>query len=63
MMMTPVVVAPTAPVAPAAATGDAVIVAAITAAIAAARADEGLAGGFRVVSFRRADSSRAWNRK
>ena len=52
--------APTSPVAP---TDDAAIVAAITAAIAAMRADEGCTSGFRVVSFRKADQSRAWNRK
>lgn len=57
--------APAAPVVPAAApvADDAAIVAAITAAIAAMRADEGCQGGFRVVSFRRADNGRAWNRK
>lgn len=54
---------PAAPVAPVAAANDAAIVAAITAAIAAARADEGCVGGFRVVSFRRAENGRAWNRK
>ncbi len=42
---------------------DGAIVAAITAAIAAARADEGCTTGFHVVSFRRADNGRAWNRK
>jgi hypothetical protein len=40
---------------------DAALVAAITAAIAATLADEGYQGGFRVVSFRRADNSRSWN--
>ena len=50
-----------APVAPVA--DDAALVAAITAAIAAALAEDGYTGGFRVVSFRRADTSRAWNRK
>ena len=54
----PVTAAPVAPV-----TDDAAIVAAITAAIAAMRADEGCPNGFRVVSFRRADNARAWNRK
>ena len=54
-------VAPTP--APTPATDDAAIVAAITAAIAAMRADEGCQSGFRVVSFRRADTGRAWNRK
>ena len=58
----PAVSAP-APVADAPATDDAAIVAAITAAIAAALAEDGYTGGFRVVSFRRAESSRAWNRK
>ena len=57
-------VAPVAPAAaPAPVSDDAAIVAAITAAIAAMRADEGCQGGFRVVSFRRADTGRAWNRK
>ena len=54
----PVPGAPAAPVA-----DDAALVAAITAAIAAALAEDGYTGGFRVVSFRRADTSRAWNRK
>lgn len=54
-------VAPAA--APAPVADDAAIVAAITAAIAAMRADEGCQSGFRVVSFRRADTGRAWNRK
>ena len=60
---TPVVAAPVVPAAPAVVTDDAAIVAAITAAIAAMRADEGCSNGFRVVSFRRADQARAWNRK
>ena len=51
------------PVAASPATDDAALVAAITAAIAAALAEDGYTGGFRVVSFRRADTSRAWNRK
>ncbi len=57
--------APAAPTVPAPVTpvSDAALVAAITAAIAAMRADEGCSDGFRVVSFRRADSSRSWNRK
>lgn len=53
-----------APVAPAVAVADdAALVAAITAAITAMRADEGCTDGFRVVSFRRVDHARAWNRK
>ena len=52
-----------APVAAAPAADDAALVAAITAAIAAALAEDGYTGGFRVVSFRRAENSRAWNRK
>ena len=64
----PAVPAPTpavkaAPATPAPVADDAAIVAAITAAIAAARADEGCIGSFRVVSFRRAENGRAWNRK
>lgn len=43
--------------------GEDEIVAAITAAICAVRAEEGATGGFRVVSFRRADKGTAWNRK
>ena len=54
----PVAAAPAAPAA-----DDAALVAAITAAIAATLAEEGYTGGFRVVSFRRADAPRAWNRK
>lgn len=48
-------------------TDDGELVAVIAAAIAAYRASEGLGeeytGGFRVVSFRRANSGRAWNTK
>ena len=48
-------------------TDDGELVAVIAAAIAAYRASEGVseeyAGGFRVVSFRRANSTRAWNAK
>ena len=48
-------------------TDDGELVAVIAAAVAAYRASEGLgeeyAGGFRVVSFRRANSARAWNAK
>ncbi len=55
---------PAAPAAPAVAPADdAALVAAITAAITAMRADEGCTDGFRVVSFRRVDHARAWNRK
>ncbi len=51
----PVSPAPTAPAAsPAAQTGDdGALIAAITAAVSAAMAEEGYTGGFRVVSFRR----------
>ena len=46
---------------------DGELVAVIAAAIAAYRAGEGIseeyAGGFRVVSFRRANNTRAWNAK
>lgn len=49
--------------APSTASDDGAIIAAITAAIAAARAEEGNGGAFRVVSFRRAQDTRAWNRK
>ncbi len=50
----PAVPAPTAPASPAAQTGDdGALIAAITAAVSAAMAEEGYAGGFRVVSFRR----------
>ena len=48
-------------------TDDGELVAVIAAAIAAYRAGEGIseeyAGGFRVVSFRRANNTRAWNAK
>lgn len=50
--------APTAPVAPAASVDDGAIVAAITAAISAALAEDGYTGGFRVVSFKRASTRR-----
>jgi Na+-transporting methylmalonyl-CoA/oxaloacetate decarboxylase gamma subunit len=41
------------------------LIAVITAAVSAAMAEEGTlpAGGFRVVSFRRASNTGAWNRK
>ena len=49
------------------ASNDDELVAVITAAVAAYMAEEnggeGPVGGFRVVSFRRADQARAWNRK
>lgn len=52
---------------PAIETDDGELVAIIAAAIAAYRESEGLGeeytGGFRVVSFRRANSGRAWNSK
>ncbi len=38
------------------------LVAVITAAVAAYRAEEGEAGSFRVVSFKRASGPRSWNR-
>lgn len=38
------------------------LIAVITAAVAAYRSEEGEAGGFRVVSFKRASGSRSWNR-
>ena len=48
-------------------TDDGELIAVIAAAIAAYRASEGLgeeyAGGFRVVSFKRANNGRAWNTK
>ena len=57
-----------APVAVEAVTDDGELIAVITAAIAAYRAsEEGMsqteAGGFRVVSFKRAGTGRAWNSK
>ena len=48
-----------APVAATAAQDDGAIIAAITAAILAARADEGNTSAFRVVSFKRAESATA----
>ena len=42
---------------------DTALVAVITAAVAAYREAEGCAGNFRVVSFKRAGSGRAWNAK
>ena len=62
----PAPVAPTpapVPAAPAQ-TNNAVLIAVITAAISAAMAEEGSApaGGFRVVSFRRATGNHPWNR-
>lgn len=63
----PVATVPTpAPVAaPAPAQTDDALIAVITAAISAAMAEEGsaVAGGFRVVSFRRVSGNAAWNRK
>ena len=62
----PVVEAVPAPVSEVATTDDGELIAVISAAIAAYRAsEEGLEGeavnGFRVVSFKRAGSGRAWN--
>ena len=60
-------VAPAAPqsvaAAPAPVSGDAVLIAVITAAIQAAMEEQGSvpAGGFRVVSFRPASGHRGWN--
>ena len=42
---------------------DAELVAILTAAVAAYRAQEGSTGEFRVVSFKRASGGRAWNAK
>lgn len=42
---------------------DTALIAILTAAVAAYRAEEGTDGGFRVVSFKRAGSGRAWNAK
>lgn len=61
----PAPVAPTpAPVPAAPAQNDDVLIAVIMAAISAAMAEEGTvpAGGFRVVSFRRATGNHPWNR-
>ena len=60
-----VVPAPAPVVAPAPVKSDDALIAVITAAIAAAMAEEGSApvGGFRVVSFRRATGNHPWNRK
>lgn len=57
--------APVAPAPVAAPRSDDTLIAVITAAIAATMAEEGTApaGGFRVVSFRRASGNHAWNRK
>lgn len=44
-------------------TDDAQLIAVLTAAIEAYRSAEGEVGGFRVVSFKRATSGRAWNAK
>ena len=55
-----------APVAPQPASQDnGALIAVITAAVSAAMAEEGTLppGGFRVVSFRRASNTGAWNRK
>ncbi len=51
--------------APAAQSDDAQLIAVITAAVAAYMAEEGTeyAGGFRVVSFKRARGGRTWNSK
>ena len=48
---------------PTAAEDDGAIVAAISAAIAVVLAEGGYDGGFRVVSFKRADRRSAWNTK
>ena len=48
---------------PTVAEDDGAIVAAITAAIAVVLAEGGYNGGFRVVSFKRADRRSAWNTK
>ena len=48
---------------PAVVEDDGAIVAAITAAIALVLAEGGYTGGFRVVSFKRADRRSAWNTK
>ena len=42
---------------------DTALIAILTAAVAAYRAEEGTDGGFRVVSFKRSGSVRAWNAK
>lgn len=57
--------APSAPAPVAAPRSDDALIAVITAAIAAAMAEEGTspATGFRVVSFRRTGGNHAWNRK
>lgn len=49
---------PQVTVVPTASADDGAVVAAITAAISAALAEEGYTGGFRVVSFKRADTAR-----
>ena len=49
---------PQVTVVPTASADDGAVVAAITAAISAALAEEGYTGGFRVVSFKRADNAR-----
>jgi hypothetical protein len=53
------------PAAQPAAQDNGVLIAVITAAVSAAMAEEGTLppGGFRVVSFRRASNTGAWNRK
>lgn len=56
----PKATAPTAPVVQAG-TADGELVAVLTAAVAAYRAEEGATGEFRVVSFKRGGSPRAWN--
>ena len=45
------------------AANDTALIAILTAAVAAYRAEEGTDGGFRVVSFKRTGSVRAWNAK
>ena len=57
--------APAAPAPVAAPKSDDALIAVITAAVAAAMAEQGSApaNGFRVVSFRRTGGNQAWNRK
>lgn len=58
-----VAAAPTPAPEPTVVEDDGAIVAAITAAIAVVLAEGGYNGGFRVVSFKRADRRSAWNTK
>lgn len=61
---TPAVVeTPASASAPEAVEDDGAIVAAISAAIAVVLTESGYSGGFRVVSFKRADRRSAWNTK